>query len=286
MRSSRGGAGTPTDRPRRRAGCAWSRCDYPPGCRARRGGCRRPPVPRRRVRDPVSLTRRRPAARLGSDRGTGREVRHAGGGGARRQRPAEARRADDRREPARERADRLPGARSRAREHELVISHGNGPQVGLLSLQASAYDEESMYPFDVLGAQTEGMIGYLIEQELGNLLPFEKPLATDPHDDRGRPGRPGDDGPDEVRRTGLHRGGGRRGWPRSKGWTVKQDGDALAPGRALAAAAADLRDPADQVAARQGRVVVCTGGGGIPTMYLDEGTRRRPRHPPWSGSRP
>jgi len=65
-----------------------------------------------------------------------------------------------------------------ALEHELVISHGNGPQVGLLALQASAFDEVSPYPFDVLGAQTEGMIGYLIEQELGNLLPFEKPLAT------------------------------------------------------------------------------------------------------------
>src|SRR4051794_18000612 len=65
-----------------------------------------------------------------------------------------------------------------AQEHELVISHGNGPQVGLLSLQAAAYDATSAYPFDVLGAQTEGMIGYMIEQELGNLLPFEKPLAT------------------------------------------------------------------------------------------------------------
>ena len=65
-----------------------------------------------------------------------------------------------------------------AEEHELVISHGNGPQVGLLALQAAAYDEASAYPFDVLGAQTEGMIGYLIEQELGNLLPAEKPLAT------------------------------------------------------------------------------------------------------------
>src|SRR3954467_8939644 len=65
-----------------------------------------------------------------------------------------------------------------AEEHELVISHGNGPQVGLLALQASSYDEVSIYPFDVLGAQTEGMIGYLIEQELGNLMPCEKPLAT------------------------------------------------------------------------------------------------------------
>src|SRR3954453_6910508 len=65
-----------------------------------------------------------------------------------------------------------------AEEHELVISHGNGPQVGLLALQAAAYDPASVYPFDVLGAQTDGMIGYLIEQELGNLLPADKPLAT------------------------------------------------------------------------------------------------------------
>src|SRR3954454_5072237 len=65
-----------------------------------------------------------------------------------------------------------------AEEHELVISHGNGPQVGLLALQAAAYDEVSEYSFDVLGAQTEGMIGYLIEQELGNLLALAKPLAS------------------------------------------------------------------------------------------------------------
>ena len=65
-----------------------------------------------------------------------------------------------------------------AQEHELVISHGNGPQVGLLALQGDAYKEVPGYPLDLLGAQTEGMIGYLIQQELGNVLPFEKHLAT------------------------------------------------------------------------------------------------------------
>src|SRR3954449_4773586 len=65
-----------------------------------------------------------------------------------------------------------------ALEHELVVSHGNGPQVGLLALQGSAYTAVETYPLDVLGAQTEGMIGYLIEQELGNALPFERHLAT------------------------------------------------------------------------------------------------------------
>src|SRR6187397_530658 len=62
--------------------------------------------------------------------------------------------------------------------NQLVITHGNGPQVGLLALQGAAYKPDEAYPLDVLGAQTEGMIGYMIEQELGNLLPFEVPFAT------------------------------------------------------------------------------------------------------------
>src|ERR1035437_6347731 len=62
-----------------------------------------------------------------------------------------------------------------AREHELVISHGNGPQVGLLALQAESGRDAAHFPLDVLGAQTEGMIGYMIEQELGTPLPLEVP---------------------------------------------------------------------------------------------------------------
>ena len=62
-----------------------------------------------------------------------------------------------------------------AAEHQIVITHGNGPQVGLLALQGAAYKKVKTYPLDVLGAETEGMIGYMIEQELGNLLPFEVP---------------------------------------------------------------------------------------------------------------
>src|SRR5689334_9095358 len=65
-----------------------------------------------------------------------------------------------------------------ALEHELVISHGNGPQVGLLALQGAAYTAVETYPLDVLGAQTEGMIGYVLQQELGNELPDGRRLAT------------------------------------------------------------------------------------------------------------
>ncbi len=76
-----------------------------------------------------------------------------------------------------------------ALEHELVIAHGNGPR-SACSLQGSAYTEVDPYPLDVLGAQTEGMIGYLLEQELGNELPPERPLATrDPADRVAAPAR-------------------------------------------------------------------------------------------------
>jgi carbamate kinase len=156
-------------------------------------------------------------------------------------------------------------------EHELVISHGNGPQVGLLSLQASSYDEASTYPFDVLGAQTEGMIGYFIEQELGNLVPFEKPLATIltmtevDADDPAMADPTKFVGPvysqEDAERLAVERG-----------WTVKQDGDhwrRVVPSP-LPKRIFEIR-PIKQLL-DSGTIVICTGGGGIPTMYLpDEG---------------
>jgi carbamate kinase len=65
-----------------------------------------------------------------------------------------------------------------AADNELVLTHGNGPQVGLLALQAAAYKDVEAYPLDLLGAQTDGMIGYLIEQELANALPASRTVAT------------------------------------------------------------------------------------------------------------
>lgn len=64
-----------------------------------------------------------------------------------------------------------------ARDHTVVVSHGNGPQVGLLALQSEAYHAVPPYPLDVLDAETEGMVGYLVEQELGRHLPQDR-LAT------------------------------------------------------------------------------------------------------------
>ena len=62
--------------------------------------------------------------------------------------------------------------------HELVLTHGNGPQVGLLALQAAAYNAVEAYPLDVLGAESQGMVGYLLEQELANLLPASRTVTT------------------------------------------------------------------------------------------------------------
>lgn len=156
-------------------------------------------------------------------------------------------------------------------EHELVISHGNGPQVGLLALQQAGYDEADTTPLDVLGAQTEGMIGYMIEQELGNLLPFEVPFATiltmvqvDPADPAfQRPTKP--IGPlyaeEEARRM-----------ERERGWVMGRDGDhwrrvvpSPRPQRIF-----EIR-PIRWLLER-GTVVICAGGGGIPTKYRDDGS--------------
>src|SRR4051812_33282711 len=111
-----------------------------------------------------------------------------------------------------------------ALKHELVVSHGNGPQVGLLALQGAAYHDVEAYPLDVLGAQTEGMIGYMIEQELGNLLPFEVPFATvltmievDPND-------PAFQNPTKFVGP-VYDKATAGGIAAEKGWIFKQDGD-------------------------------------------------------------
>jgi carbamate kinase len=156
-----------------------------------------------------------------------------------------------------------------ALEHELVISHGNGPQVGLLALQGSAYTAVEPYPLDVLGAQTEGMIGYLIQQELGNELPFEKRLASlltlievDREDPAFQdPTKP--IGPVYAEEEAAKLGS-------QKGWVFKPDGDYF---RRVVPSPLPRRifglEPV-QWLLEQGCVVICAGGGGIPVMYTDE----------------
>ena len=154
-----------------------------------------------------------------------------------------------------------------AAQHQLVLSHGNGPQVGLLALQAAAYTEVEPYPLDVLGAQTEGMIGYLIEQELGNLLPAEVPFATiltmievDANDPAFA---------DPTKFVGpIYDDAAAHALAREKGWVFKRDGDRLrrvvpspAPKRIF-----EIRPI--RWLLEHGTVVICAGGGGIPTSWV------------------
>jgi carbamate kinase len=150
--------------------------------------------------------------------------------------------------------------------NELVIAHGNGPQVGLLALQGAAYKEVEAYPLDVLGAQTEGMIGYLIEQELGNLLPYEVPFATiltqvevDAQDPAfGHPTKP--IGPvyskEEAERLAKERG-----------WAIAPDGDKFRRVVASPRPKHIFEIRPVKWLLEHGTIVICAGGGGIPTCY-------------------
>jgi carbamate kinase len=159
-----------------------------------------------------------------------------------------------------------------AMEHNLVLAHGNGPQVGLLALQAAAYVDCEPYPLDMLGAQTEGMIGYVIEQELGNLLPFEKPLATILTMVEVDPADPAFSDPTKfVGPTYTKREADQLS--KGKGWAFKKDGNHW---RRVVASPEPKRifelNPIKWLV-EKGTVVICAGGGGIPTSYLPDGTR-------------
>ena len=159
-----------------------------------------------------------------------------------------------------------------AAAHELVISHGNGPQVGLLALQSAAYTEVESYPLDVLGAQTEGMIGYLIEQELGNLLPPEAPLATMLTMIEVSADDPAFDDPTKFVGP-IYDDGQAEALAAEKGWAFKRDGQHM---RRVVASPVPQRifelRPIRWLL-EHGTVVICAGGGGIPTTWAPDRDR-------------
>jgi carbamate kinase len=152
-----------------------------------------------------------------------------------------------------------------ASAHQLIITHGNGPQVGLLALQGSTYKPEEAYPLDVLDAETEGMIGYMIEQELGNLLPEENPLATVLTMVEVNADDPGFDSPTKFVGPVYEKPVADR-ITAEKGWVFKQDGSSW---RRVVASPAPQRiieiRPIKWLLER-GTTVICAGGGGIPTV--------------------
>lgn len=155
--------------------------------------------------------------------------------------------------------------------HRLVITHGNGPQVGLLALQGAAYQPDDAYPLDVLGAETGGMIGYMIEQELENALDHERPVVTlltqvvvDGRDPAFR--NPTKFiGPVYSRAEAEARA-------KAAGWSIAQDGDRW---RRVVPSPKPVEIPdlrALQFLMERDVIVICTGGGGIPVLRQTDGS--------------
>jgi carbamate kinase len=166
--------------------------------------------------------------------------------------------------------DAMAAVAELAAGHDIVLTHGNGPQVGLLALQSLAYADVPPYPLDVLGAETEGMIGYVLEQELQNRLPGRAAVTVltqvvvdreDPAFDA--PTKPIGPVYTEERARALER---------ELGWTIARDGDHF---RRVVASPEPLRIvelSAIRMLVNAGAVVVCTGGGGIPVATNGAGT--------------
>jgi carbamate kinase len=151
-----------------------------------------------------------------------------------------------------------------AGDHELVVTHGNGPQVGLLALEAEAYKAVAPYPLDVLGAESQGMIGYLLVQALRNELPTRSIVALltqvlvrgdDPA--FARPTKP--IGPVYSKREA-------HALAREHGWTVAADGNYFRRVVASPDPKEIVEVSAIELLLDSGAIVICAGGGGIPVV--------------------
>jgi carbamate kinase len=158
-----------------------------------------------------------------------------------------------------------------AANYDIVVTHGNGPQVGLLALQTAAYKKVKPYPLDVLGAESEGMIGYLLEQSLRNALrgPAIATLLTqvvvDPDDPAfehpTKPVGPIYDEP-EAKRV-----------PRELGWTVADRGGGSFRRVVASPEPQEIVElPTIKLLVDAGVLVICGGGGGIPVVTNGNGT--------------
>ena len=159
-----------------------------------------------------------------------------------------------------------------AREHQVVVTHGNGPQIGLLALQTAAFKEVRQYPLDVLGAESEGMIGYLIEQALVGELPGREvaTLLTQVEVDPADPGFANPTKPigpvyekDEARQIA-----GRTSW------TFMRDGSGYRRAVPSPLPRRIREINVIKLLVRFGILVICAGGGGIPVVVTADGALR------------
>lgn len=155
--------------------------------------------------------------------------------------------------------------------HQLIITHGNGPQVGLLALQAATGPSDHAYPLDILDAESEGMVGYLIEQELNNALPDGYMIATLLTQIRVDPRDPAFDDPTKPIGPLYPKAEAVR-IARERGWAIACEGTAWRrvvpspkPIEILEARVIDYLVQRDVT-------VICAGGGGIPVVERDDGS--------------
>jgi carbamate kinase len=153
--------------------------------------------------------------------------------------------------------------------HQIVITHGNGPQVGLIALQAAAGPKDGIYPLDILGAESEGMIGYLIEQELRNALPEGTLMATLLTQIRVNAGDPAFRHPSKPIGPVLDAISARR-VEAEHGWQTARDGDNWRRVVASPEPIEILEMPVISILVEQGVIVICAGGGGIPVKSDDQ----------------
>lgn len=166
---------------------------------------------------------------------------------------------------ARAAARALAGVRS----HQFVVTHGNGPQVGLLALMGDAYRDVPPYPLDVLDSETEGQIGYMLELELNNAMPALETVTVltrvivDAED-------PAFSVPSKFVGP-VYSEDQSRSLAEQHGWSVARDGDAW---RRVVSSPEPRRIVQLRAIERlvdDGFLVVCAGGGGIPVIEGSDG---------------
>lgn len=155
--------------------------------------------------------------------------------------------------------------------NELVVTHGNGPQVGLLALQNNAYKKVPMYPLDVIGAESVGMIGYMIQQELVNYVPKTATLATILTQTQVDPNDPAFEHPTKPVGPVYEKEEAEQ-LAKQHGWTIAPDNDKWrrvvpSPDPKRIWGLAPLKTLVEN-----GHIVICCGGGGVPT-YFDKNGR-------------
>lgn len=159
-----------------------------------------------------------------------------------------------------------------AMDHQLVLTHGNGPQIGLLALQNLAYEDVATYPLDILGAETQGMLGYVVGQELMNAIKLRKEMATILTTTVVSPDDPAFANPAKFVGPVYTEADARR-LAAQHGWDIAEDGEwwrrvVPSPEPQLIRQSATISKLLDL-----GLIVLCVGGGGVP-VFLDEETRQ------------